>query len=130
MKHKTNRSIFNQNLEKIRKSKGLTLNELAKISGLTQRMIFYYENQAINPPIDKIEILAKALDVSISDLLGTPETENTKDNFLTLDTRTLKKIKMILSLSKQERHIIYDLAETFHRKKRKKQYQQKTLENN
>ena len=124
-----NKTTFSKNLSKIRKEKGLTLENLSKLTGLTQRMIFYYENQAVKPPIDKIEIIAKALNIKINDLLGTNESItplNEKNEFVELDARTIKKIKMILSLSKQERHIIYSLAETFIRNKKKKKSKQST----
>jgi transcriptional regulator with XRE-family HTH domain len=116
----TERPLFSQNLIRIRKQRGLSQRELAEKSGVTHRMIAYYEKEAVKPPIDKIEPIAKALGVSISDLLGTKETTKIQDEFAQLDTRTLKKLKMILSLTNQERHMIYTMAESLIKKREEK----------
>jgi transcriptional regulator with XRE-family HTH domain len=110
---KKHRPIFSRNLIKYRKERGLSQQELANITGLSQRMIVYYENEAVKPPIDKIEILAKALYVKINDLLGTSEESNIQKEFTQIDARTLKKFKKILSLPKHQRHIIYSMTESF-----------------
>ena len=112
MKKYGNRPLFSKNLVKFRKERGLSQEDLAKLTGLTKRMIAYYEIQAVNPPIDKIEALAKALNITISDLIGIQEATDVQDEFLKVDSRTLKKIKMILSLPKQQRHMIYSMAES------------------
>lgn len=115
LKHKP---TFCHNLIKYRKGKGMSQQDLADITGLTQRMIVYYENEAVKPPIDKIEILAKALNVNINDLLGsTTDETNIQKEFTEIDARTLKKLKIILSLPKHQRHIIYSMAESFLNKK-------------
>ena len=41
-------------------------------------MIAYYETEAVKPPIDKIEIIAKALNVGINDLLETKNQQKFK----------------------------------------------------
>ena len=113
MKKYENRPLFGRNLVKLRKERGLSQEDLAKLAGLTKRMIAYYEIQAVKPPIDKIEALANALDATISELLGIKESTRVQKEFLEVDSRTLKKIKMILSLSRQQRHIIYSMAKSF-----------------
>lgn len=118
MKNKKNKPVFSQNLIRFRKERGLTQEKLAELSGLTQRMIVYYENRAIKPPIDKIELLAKTLNVSINDLIGTTEPTEIQNQISQLDSKTLKKLKLILSLPKNERHVIYSIAENFHARKK------------
>lgn len=105
--------LFGQNLVKFRKEKGFSQKDLADLSGLSQRMIVYYENEAVKPPIDKIGLLAKALHVEINDLLGISKDTEIQREFVQIDARTLKKLKMILSLPKHQRHIIYTMAESF-----------------
>jgi transcriptional regulator with XRE-family HTH domain len=117
LKKQTN---FSKNLIKYRKERNLTQEELAKLSGLTRRKIGYYEKEANKPPIDNVEAIAKALNVTISDLIGTNETTDIQNDFSQLDTRTLKKIKLILSLPKIERHMIYSMAESFIEKRKQK----------
>ena len=59
------------NLKKIRKERGLTLEELAKRIGTSKQTIQRYENGVIaNVPPEKIEKLAEALAVSPSELMG------------------------------------------------------------
>ena len=117
MKKKQQKSSFSENLIRLRKEKGLSQRKLAVLSGLTQRMIGYYENEATKPPIDNIEAIAKALNVSISDLLGTNEITQLQNEFSQLDARTIRKIRLILSLPTDERHIVYSIAENFHAKR-------------
>jgi len=106
-----NKLQFSKNLIKLRKERGLSQRKLAELSGLTLRMINYYEKEATKPPIDNIELIAKSLNVSITDLLGTNETTYIQNELTQLDTRSIKKIQTILSLTKENRHIIYTLAE-------------------
>ena len=116
-------SEFNKNLIAIRKQKGLSQRDLAELTKLSPRMIAYYEKRAINPPIDKIEIIAKALKVSVSDLLGISNKSLVQNEFNDLDTRTLKRIKQILDLSPHERISIYMLLDSILDKKNKKKKQ-------
>jgi transcriptional regulator with XRE-family HTH domain len=113
------RSNFSKNLIKFRKERKLTQDELAKLSGLTRRMIGYYEKEASKPPIDNIEAIAKALNITINDLLEKKDSTEIQNEFTDIDTRTLKKLKQILSLPKHERHIIYSMADSFLEKKKK-----------
>jgi transcriptional regulator with XRE-family HTH domain len=121
MKSKKHKTIFSQNLIRLRKERGLSQQDLANLSGLTQRMIVYYENEAVKPPIDKIEIIAKVLKININNLLSTSDEPLDIQNELSqIDARTLKKLKIILSLPKQQRHMIYSMAESFLEKSNKK----------
>ncbi len=109
------KSSFSQNLARIRKEKGLSQKKLAESTSLTQRMISYYENEATKPPIDNIEAIAKALNIKLHDLIETNNqtSADSKNDFSQIDSRTIRKIKLILSLPKEERHIIYSMAEAF-----------------
>lgn len=119
-----NKSIFSKNLVRLRKERGFSQMKLAKLAGLTQRMIAYYENEAVKPPIDNIEAIAKVLGVKINDLLGTSESVTSQTLLAKLDSRTITKLKLILSLPKKERHIIYSIAENFHAKRELKKLKQ------
>ena len=117
---KKHRSVFSKNLVRFRKERGFSQQDLANRTGLSQRMIVYYENEAVKPPIDKIEILAKELHINISDLIGTSEETDIQKELTQIDARTLKKLKMILSLPKNQRHIIYTMAESFLKQNKEK----------
>ena len=53
-----------------RKSRGLTQGELAKMVGVSQRVISYYENESKHPPSTILAKLAETLGVSCDTLLG------------------------------------------------------------
>jgi transcriptional regulator with XRE-family HTH domain len=128
MKTKKIKSAFNKNLIRLRKERGLTQEELARLSGLTTRMIIYYESEAGNPPVDKIKNLAEALKVSIEELLLDSEEkkgkiEPFKSELLEINTKTLKRIKQILELSPEDRHVVYSLVDSLLDKKKSKKNQ-------
>ena len=103
-------NTFNTNLVRYRKLKGLSQKELAEKTGISQRMINYYEKTANCPPIDKIKIIAKALKVKVSELI-----EDEKDNYNELadiDPRTLKKILQIKKLPPKDRNTIYRMIDS------------------
>src|SRR4030042_2026850 len=102
MKKNKIKSSFSQNLIRIRKEKELSQEKLAELSGLTQRMINYYENEINKSIIDNIEAIAKALNVGINDLLGTKEINKKENEFSLFDSRTIQKLKPLLLLSKDD----------------------------
>ena len=61
MKNFNDRPTFSRNMIRLRKERKITQTELAELTGLSKRMIAYYENEAVKPPIDKIETIAKVL---------------------------------------------------------------------
>jgi len=60
---------FNERLKEIREKKGLTQEQLAKLSGLSTRMIQNYEKNS-RPQFDNAKKLATALEVSVYDILS------------------------------------------------------------
>ena len=64
---------FTFNLKKIRKSKNLTQNELANLTNLDQRIISRYEKNINLPTIETLVNIAKALEVSLDDLIEIKE---------------------------------------------------------
>jgi transcriptional regulator with XRE-family HTH domain len=122
MSKKKKQTIFGKNLIRLRKERGLTQAELAKRAKLTQRMIVYYENEAGNPPIDKIKNIADALNVDIKTLLLEDNINNKtiSDEFINLNMKTLKRIKQILSLTPEQRHMVYAFVDSLINKNKKK----------
>lgn len=102
---------FMKNLRTIRMNKGLSQQDLADKCGLTKRIISYYETNATSPPIDKIEIISKALDITIADLLNEKLTLNKKD-IEDIDPRIIKKIMKIKFLPIKEQNSIWHYINT------------------
>lgn len=121
MEKKKKQTIFGKNLIRLRKTRGFTQAELAKRAKISQRMIVYYENEAGNPPIDKIQNIAKALNVDIRELLLEKNIDNKifSNEFINLNMKTLKRIKQILSLTPEQRHMVYAFVDSLTNKNKK-----------
>lgn len=62
--------MLSNNLKKIRKEKNIGIRELDKISGVSHTIIINIESgKSKNPTINTVKKLAKALDVSIDELV-------------------------------------------------------------
>lgn len=64
------RYFFADNLERIRKEKGITYEELAEYIGVSVQAVRQYEKALKLPPIDKIFEIANYLKVSVTALIG------------------------------------------------------------
>lgn len=125
-----NKSTFSRNLIRLRKKRGLSQKELAELTGLSQRMIVYYECESGNPPIDKIEKIAKALKAEPNDLLLEKNSNiSNKEEFTDINTKTLKRIKQILSLSAEDRHLVYSYVDSLLMKSKEKNKQLQEIKN-
>lgn len=123
-------STFSRNLRKLRKKRGLTQYDLADMTGISRRMIGHYETHAVQPPIENLELIAKALKVKTADLLAADVSESEDEIDPTqFDSRSLKKLKDILSLPQTDRADLYRMLNRMLRENRAKQEQKsKTAE--
>ncbi len=121
-------SVFSKNLRRIRKAKGLSQYDLADKTGISQRMIYHYENHVSEPPLYKIAAIAKALGVKVSELL-----ENSADEEIVsaahFDMRSLKKLQDILSLPQNDRAIIYRMLNKLLRENKQREAQEASAAN-
>jgi transcriptional regulator with XRE-family HTH domain len=62
-----------ENIRRIRKSKGITMRELAAVVGISEQGIGNYERGDREPGIDMINKIAAALDAPVHDLIGSTE---------------------------------------------------------
>jgi transcriptional regulator with XRE-family HTH domain len=117
---------FGQNLRLVRRKKGYTLDRLAEISGISKRMISHYETRAKRPSLDKINILADALNVSIDELTGHDSHIKHKKNEDIVSYKIMKKLRVIERLSVREQKAIFQFINTIVEKNRyKKEFQNK-----
>ncbi len=99
-----------KNLIRLRKHRGLSQKELAKHMKVSQRVIAYYENEANNIPLVKLQDLANVLEVSITELLSTKFIKN--DNISTIDIRLIRKLKEIEKLPRRARDALWHTVNT------------------
>ena len=104
----TNKKNFNTTLVAIRKERGLTQRQLAKITGISYRMIAHYETQAKSFPHHIIPILTKALRVSADELLGVKHLKQQLDPEHAKLWRRLKKAE---HLSLKDRKALFDFLD-------------------
>jgi transcriptional regulator with XRE-family HTH domain len=62
--------MISEVLRQARKNAGLTQEELAKSSGLNRSTISKYESGVITPPVETLQLISAALNVSVAYLLG------------------------------------------------------------
>ena len=62
---------FSDRLKELREKNDMTQEQLAKVSGVSPRTIQRYECGTSRPRLDAAEKLAKALNISVDQLLGT-----------------------------------------------------------
>ena len=87
-----------------RKRKGLSQRELGKILGISPRTVAYYEAETNSIPLDRLENIAEALDISPGDLV-TPIDGKTKEK-IELDLSLVKKLKQIKQLPDSDQKAI------------------------
>jgi transcriptional regulator with XRE-family HTH domain len=106
MRHQTDVvETFKKNLVRLRKKRGLSQRELAKRMGSSQRVVAYYEKEAANIPLTKLQEIARALEVSVLDLLDTKI--DRRANITSIDVRTLRKIEQIDNLPRRARESLW-----------------------
>lgn len=105
-------SALAQKIKALRNDKGLTLDELAKITGSSKSYIWELENKSISKPsADKLAKIASALGVTTEYLIG-----NEKKNAL-MEAKDSVFINKYKSLSTEEKEKIIKLIELFEIKK-------------
>ena len=90
--------MLNENIKRIRKSKGLSQEELAIKLNVVRQTVSKWENGVAVPDSSMLIVLADELDTTVSELLGEPIAEPTTDDLKTLS----KKLEVInLQLAKR-----------------------------
>ena len=90
--------MLNENIKRIRKSKGLSQEELAIKLNVVRQTVSKWENGLSVPDSSMLIMLADELDTTVSELLGEPIAEPTTDDLIILS----KKLEVInLQLAKR-----------------------------
>ena len=102
-------SAFSKNLYRLRKAKGLTQTQLAEMAGLTLRAISYYELEANYPPAPALLKLARALNVSMEELITVDRKATRKKPKDDLDPTILKKFRKLDQLPEKDQRAVIRL---------------------
>ena len=107
--------MLSNNLQRLRKQCGLTLEEVAEKIGTSKQTIHRYENGVIsNVPADKVEALARVFGTSPSELMGWQAEELPYGNLMPVRTKKLPILgriacgKPIYAEEEHESYIVSD----------------------
>jgi transcriptional regulator with XRE-family HTH domain len=113
MKRKSSIQNFGKRLADLRKQRGLTQQKLADLSGVSKRVVAYYEGETDYPPTHLLLPFAKAVCVSIDELLGVKPFKTGLDPEKAALWRRLKKAE---HLSPKDKKTLLDLLNALVRK--------------
>ncbi len=106
---------FGDRMAKLRAQAGYSQRDLARETGISQRMIAYYEKQTKYPPTHLLPVLAEALGASADELLGIKRNNGNKQK---KDMRLWRRFNQIERLDAKEKRQILQLLDTFIEKDR------------
>ena len=100
---------FGKNLSRFRKEKGLTQEDLVKRSGVAISQIRRYEADNSSPTLDVVTRLAKALGVSIDEMVFDKATGIAATKLM--DRELLEQFEMVSALDEDEREAVKKILE-------------------
>jgi transcriptional regulator with XRE-family HTH domain len=103
---------FSARLTTLRKAAGLTQAQLAAELGISRRRIAYYEAESEHPPASLLRELARALNTTIDELLGS-EPAKRKPRSVSLSPRLERRLKQIEDLGPKPKQQLISLIDTF-----------------
>ena len=103
MKNEPTNNDFGKRLAYFRKAKGLTQRDLAKIIGVSNRVIAYYEAETKYPPSKLLIPIADTLGITTDELLGRTSANIAFDP---QNTALWRNLKMVEELPKADQKAI------------------------
>jgi transcriptional regulator with XRE-family HTH domain len=103
---------FAARLTRLRKAAGFTQTQLADELGISRRRIAYYESESDHPPASLLQDLARALNTTIDELLGSQPTKR-KPRTASLSPRLERRLKQIERLSPKPKQQLLSIIDTF-----------------
>jgi transcriptional regulator with XRE-family HTH domain len=107
---------FGARLARFRQAAGYSQRDLARETGISQRMIAYYEKQPQYPPVHVLKVLAQALGISPQEIMGQKGGKAEPR-----DMRIRRRLEEIERLEEKEKRQVIQLLDTFIEKNRLKQ---------
>jgi transcriptional regulator with XRE-family HTH domain len=113
-KHQTSGNHdFGMRLAQLRKAAGYTQHQLAAEIDSTRRKIAYYESESEHPPADLLADLARALNVSIDDLLGVSSRKKSAAKTIHISARLERRMRQIETLAPRPKQQLLGVIDTF-----------------
>jgi len=117
MNEKNISCVFAENVVYYRKKLGYSQCDLAMTSGISRTMISHYEREGMLPPANRLQRLAKSLDVPVYYLFKDRKNETASETAISsIDPRSIKKLMDILSLPPDDRNDLYRILNKMLRK--------------
>ena len=107
---------FGERLTRLRKARGLTQTELAKMIGVTQRVITYYERETPFPPSNILPPLSRALKTTTDHILGLEKYNGKTEG--DISPQLARKLKSINRLPKTEQKALILFIEALEAKQK------------
>ena len=101
---------FAQRMARLRQAAGYSQRDLARETGISQRMIAYYEKQTQYPPTHLLPILTEVLGASADELLGIKKMNSDGKK---KDMRLWRRFSQIEKLDAKEKRQILQLLDAF-----------------
>lgn len=101
---------FGRNLAKIRKEKGMTQEDLVKISGVAISQIRRYETEKSAPSLDAIIKLVTVLGVSIDEMVFDKPTGVAGNKIM--DRELLEQFESVSGMGEDEKYVVKKLLES------------------
>jgi transcriptional regulator with XRE-family HTH domain len=103
---------FAARLTRLRKAAGFTQAQLADELGISRRRIAYYESESDHPPASLLQDLARALNTTLDELLGSQPAKR-KPRAASLSPRLERRLKQIERLSPKPKQQLLSIIDTF-----------------
>ncbi len=103
---------FGQRLASFRKRAGLSQSQLESASGVSRRMIAYYETRAALPPGHVLAQLAEALGVSVDELVG-KKTSSLSEGRARVSPRLLRRVQEMEKLPLKDKRELLSIIDTY-----------------
>jgi transcriptional regulator with XRE-family HTH domain len=97
-------------IRKARLARGLTQTELGKRIGVSQGMVTYYEVRGVSPAPDLLLKLARALSISVEELVG-QKAPKTPSSEAPQSVQLWRRLKKVQSLPPQDRKSVLKMID-------------------
>jgi len=118
-------SSIGKRIKRVRKARGLAQKEVISAIGMDPAQYSRIENGKTEPYIGTVERIAKALGVSIGELLNEQATPTVVH---TVDMTLMERVRLIGSLPQKEQETIFAILDAFVGKKRLKEALESALQ--